>query len=76
MLITQYTWNKAEEKTNKNITEYLKENKILYDIDEKNYKVIANYKGYDISISKETNEIQNIEKGSGKSFTKITTMYI
>lgn len=57
--------NKAEEKTNKNIIEYLKENKILYDIDEKNDKVIANYEGYDISISKETNEIQNIENRNG-----------
>ena len=66
MLMTQYTWDKAAEKTNKNITEYLKENEILYDIDEENDKVIANYKGYDISISKETNEIQNIEKSSGK----------
>ena len=63
MLITQYTWDKASEKTDKILGEYLKENgatSVKENSDGKTLEV--EYKGYVFTVNKDSGEIASVSK--------------
>ena len=63
MLITQYTWDKAAEKTDKSLGDYLKENgatSVKANADETTLEV--EYKGYVFTVNKDSGEITSVSK--------------
>ncbi len=66
MLITQYTWDKAAEKTDKSLGDYLKDNgatSVKANADGKTLEV--KYKGYVFTVNKDSGEITEVSKGEG-----------
>ena len=66
MLITQYTWDKASEKTDKSLGDYLKENgatSVKANSDGTTLEVT--YKGYTFKVNKDSGEITEVSKGEG-----------
>ena len=66
MLITQYTWDKASEKTDKSLGDYLKENgatSVKANADGTTLEV--EYKGYVFTVNKDSGEITEVSKGEG-----------
>ena len=66
MLITQYTWDKASEKTDKSLGDYLKDNgatSVKANADGKTLEVT--YKGYTFKVNKDSGEITEVSKGEG-----------
>ena len=63
MLITQYTWDKASEKTDKSLGDYLKENgatSVKANADGTTLEV--EYKGYVFTVNKDSGEITSVSK--------------
>ena len=63
MLITQYTWDKAAEKTDKSLGDYLKENgatSVKANADGTTLEV--EYKGYVFTVNKDSGEITEVSK--------------
>ena len=63
MLITQYTWDKASEKTDKSLGDYLKDNgatSVKANSDGKTLEV--EYKGYTFKVNKDSGEITEVSK--------------
>ena len=63
MLITQYTWDKASEKTDKSLGDYLKDNgatSVKANADGKTLEV--EYKGYVFTVNKDSGEITSVSK--------------
>ena len=63
MLITQYTWDKAAEKTDKSLGDYLKENgatSVKANADGTTLEV--EYKGYVFTVNKDSGEITSVSK--------------
>ena len=63
MLITQYTWDKAAEKTDKNLGDYLKDNgatSVKANADGTTLEV--EYKGYVFTVNKDSGEITSVSK--------------
>ncbi len=63
MLITQYTWDKAAEKTDKSLGDYLKDNgatSVKANADGKTLEVT--YKGYTFKVNKDSGEITEVSK--------------
>ena len=61
MLITQYTWDKASEKTDKSLGDYLKDNgatSVKANADETTLEV--EYKGYVFTVNKDSGEITSV----------------
>ena len=66
MLITQYTWDKASEKTDKSLGDYLKDNgatSVKANADGTTLEVT--YKGYTFKVNKDSGEITEVSKGEG-----------
>ena len=66
MLITQYTWDKASEKTDKSLGDYLKDNgatSVKANADGTTLEV--KYKGYVFTVNKDSGEITEVSKGEG-----------
>ncbi len=66
MLITQYTWDKASEKTDKSLGDYLKDNgatSVKANADGKTLEVT--YKGYTFKVNMDSGEITEVSKGEG-----------
>ena len=66
MLITQYTWDKASEKTNKSLGDYLKDNgatSVKANADGTTLEVT--YKGYTFKVNKDSGKITEVSKGEG-----------
>ena len=66
MLITQYTWDKAAEKTDKSLGDYLKDNgatSVKANADGTTLEVT--YKGYTFKVNKDSGEITEVSKGEG-----------
>ena len=66
MLITQYTWGKAAEKTDKSLGDYLKDNgatSVKANADGTTLEVT--YKGYVFTVNKDSGEITEVSKGEG-----------
>ena len=66
MLITQYTWDKAAEKTDKSLGDYLKDNgatSVKANADGTTLEV--EYKGYVFTVNKDSGEITEVGKGEG-----------
>ena len=64
MLITQYTWDKASEKTDKSLGDYLKDNgatSVKANADGTTLEV--EYKGYVLKVNKDSGEIVETNKG-------------
>ena len=64
MLITQYTWDKASEKTDKNLGDYLKDNgatSVKANADGTTLEVT--YKWYTFKVNKDSGEITEVSKG-------------
>ena len=76
MLIAQYTWDKASEKTDKSLGDYLKENgatSVKANADGKTLEV--EYKGYVFTVNKDSGEIIGVSKSdSSDSPTTPTIM--
>ena len=75
MLITQYTWDKAAEKTDKSLGDYLKDNgatSVKANADGKTLEV--EYKGYVFTVNKESGEITGVNKGDNSDDTVIPTI--
>ena len=63
MLITQYTWDKAAEKTDKSLGDYLKDNgatSVKANADGTTLEV--EYKGYVFTVNKDSGEMTNVSK--------------
>ena len=66
MLITQYTWDKVSEKTDKSLGDYLKDNgatSVKANADGTTLEV--EYKGYVFTVNKDSGEITGVSKGEG-----------
>ena len=66
MLITQYTWDKVAEKTDKSLGDYLKDNgatSVKANTDGTTLEVT--YKGYTFKVNKDSGEITEVSKGEG-----------
>ena len=66
MLITQYTWDKSSEKTDKNLGDYLKDNgatSVKANADGTTLEVT--YKWYTFKVNKDSGEITEVSKGEG-----------
>ena len=64
MLITQYTWDKASEKTDKSLGDYLKDNgatSVKANADGTTLEVT--YKGYTFKVNKDSGKITGVSKG-------------
>ena len=71
MLITQYTWDKASEKTDKSLGDYLKENgatSVKANADGKTLEVT--YKGYTFKVNKDSGEIIGVSKAENSGETQ------
>ena len=75
MLITQYTWDKAAEKTDKSLGDYLKENgatSVKANADGTTLEV--EYKGYVFTVNKDSGEIIGVSKGDNSDVPVIPTI--
>ena len=76
MLITQYTWDKASEKTDKSLGDYLKDNgatSVKANADGTTLEV--EYKGYVFTVNKDSGEITSVSKAGPRpqvSVVKVT----
>ena len=73
MLITQYTWDKASEKTDKSLGDYLKENgatSVKANADGTTLEVT--YKGYTFKVNKDSGEIIGVSKAENSGETQPT----
>ena len=71
MLITQYTWDKASEKTDKSLGDYLKENgatSVKANTDGTTLEVT--YKGYTFKVNKDSGEIIGVSKAENSGETQ------
>lgn len=71
MLITQYTWDKASEKTDKSLGDYLKENgatSVKANADGTTLEVT--YKGYTFKVNKDSGEITEVSKAGDSGETQ------
>ena len=71
MLITQYTWDKASEKTDKSLGDYLKDNgatSVKANSDGKTLEVT--YKGYTFKVNKDSGEITEVSKAGDSGETQ------
>ena len=71
MLITQYTWDKAAEKTDKSLGDYLKENgatSVKANADGTTLEV--EYKGYVFTVNKDSGEITGVSKAENSGETQ------
>ena len=63
MLITQYTWDKAAEKTDENLGDYLKDNgAISVKANADGTTLEVEYKGYVFTVNKDSGEITSVSK--------------
>ena len=68
MLITQYTWDKSSEKTDKSLGDYLKDNgatSVKANADADGTTLEVTYKGYTFKVNKDSGEITEVSKGEG-----------
>ena len=66
MLITQYTWDKAAEKTDKSLGDYLKDNGATSVKENSDGKTLdVEYKDYVFIVDKDSGEITEVSKGEG-----------
>ena len=66
MLITQYTWDKAAEKTDKSLGNYLKDNRATSAKENSDGKTLeVEYKNYVFTVDKDSGEITEVGKGEG-----------
>ena len=66
MLITQYTWDKAAEKTDKSLGDYLKDNRATSAKENSDGKTLeVEYKNYVFTVDKDSGEITEVGKGEG-----------
>ena len=68
MLITQYTWDKASEKTDKSLGDYLKENgatSVKANADGTTLEVT--YKGYTFKVNKDSGKITDVSKSDSST---------
>ena len=75
MLITQYTWDKASEKTDKSLGDYLKDNgatSVKANADGTTLEV--EYKGYVFTVNKDSGEIIGVSKGDNSDVPVIPTI--
>ena len=75
MLITQYIWDKASEKTDKSLGDYLKDNgatSVKANSDGTTLEVT--YKGYTFKVNKDSGEITEVSKGEGSDSPTTPTM--
>ena len=75
MLITQYTWDKASEKTDKSLGDYLKDNgatSVKVNADGTTLEV--EYKGYVFTVNKDSGEITGVSKGDNSDVPVIPTI--
>ena len=75
MLITQYTWDKAAEKTDKSLGDYLKENgatSVKANADGTTLEV--EYKNYVFTVGKDSGEIAGVSKGDNSDTPVIPTI--
>ncbi len=71
MLITQYTWDKAAEKTDKSLGDYLKDNgatSVKANADGTTLEVT--YKGYTFKVNKDSGEITEVSKAGDSGDTQ------
>ena len=71
MLITQYTWDKAAEKTDKSLGDYLKDNgatSVKANADGTTLEV--EYKGYVFTVNKDSGEITSVSKAGDSGETQ------
>ena len=71
MLITQYTWDKASEKTDKSLGDYLKDNgatSVKANADGTTLEVT--YKGYTFKVNKDSGEIIGVSKAENSGETQ------
>ena len=71
MLITQYTWDKAAEKTDKSLGDYLKDNgatSVKANADGTTLEV--KYKGYVFTVNKDSGEITGVSKAENSGETQ------
>ena len=71
MLITQYTWDKASEKTDKSLGDYLKDNgatSVKANADGTTLEV--EYKGYVFTVNKDSGEITGVSKAENSGETQ------
>ena len=71
MLITQYTWDKASEKTDKSLGDYLKDNgatSVKANADGTTLEVT--YKGYTFKVNKDSGEITEVSKAGDSGDTQ------
>ena len=71
MLITQYTWDKASEKTDKSLGDYLKDNgatSVKANADGTTLEVT--YKGYTFTVNKDSGEITGVSKAENSGETQ------
>ena len=72
MLITQYTWDKASEKTDKSLGDYLKDNgatSVKANADGTTLEVT--YKGYTFKVNKDSGEITEVSKSDSSTIPTI-----
>ena len=62
MLITQYTWDKASEKTDKSLGDYLKDNGASVKANADGTTLEVEYKGYVFTVNKDSGEITSVSK--------------
>ena len=63
MLITQYTWDKAAEKTDKSLGDYLKDNRATSVKENSDGTTLeVEYKGYVFTVNKDSGEITSVSK--------------
>ena len=75
MLITQYTWDKASEKTNKNLGDYLKDNgatSVKANADGTTLEVT--YKRYTFKVNKDSGEITEVSKSDSSDSSTTPTI--
>ena len=75
MLITQYTWDKAAEKTDKNLGDYLKDNgatSVKANADGTTLEVT--YKGYTFKVNKDSGEITEVSKSDSSDSSTTPTI--
>jgi len=64
MLITQYTWDKASEKTDKSLGDYLKDNGATsVNVNADGTTLEVTYKGYTFKVNKDSGKITGVSKG-------------
>ena len=71
MLITQYTWDKASEKTDKSLGDYLKDNGATsVKANEDGTTLEVTYKGYTFKVNKDSGEIIGVSKAENSGETQ------